>query len=74
VLGELDRGFYCADPYSVCPKGGRAPGLRRAREGIPALLTELDLCQSGLLDDPLPLCFQQSPSNSTGPEVDVLFR
>ena len=51
----------------------RARLLRRSREDIGAP-RDLEPGEPNRVDQPGQLCFQQSTGDSTGPEVDLLFR
>ncbi len=44
-----------------------------AREHVD-LTTPPHIGEAGVLEHKLPLCFQQSTGNSTGPKVDVVLR
>ncbi len=47
--------------------------MLRAGEHID-LLPPTDIDEASVLQNPIPLCFQQSTSDSAGPEVNVVLR
>jgi hypothetical protein len=69
----LTGGYVCPERDPLCAIGECARPLRRA--GVDVFLPrDLEIGESYFADHLLQLCFQQSASNSTGPEIDILFR
>ena len=58
---------------TLCPEFCRAARLRSATENV-RLPGDLEVNESCGHDRGLPFCFQQSPSNSARPEINLLFR
>ena len=63
------------------PGKGHAAGLDLGRVGFMFRtgkhvdkLAPADVLETDLLQDPFPLCVQQSTGNSAGPEVDIVLR
>ncbi len=67
-------------PLGVYPREGHAACIElfcvglvlRAGEDI-HLLSPANVREAHVLQNPIPLCFQQSTGDSAGPEVDVVF-
>ena len=62
-----------AEVDALCPEFCGTARLRRATEDV-RLPGDLEVNESRRHDRGLQLCFQQSTSNSAGPQIDLLFR